>query len=308
MGISRPLIVITGATGGIGYATARRLLDDGAHVVVHGPDRSGVDAAAARLIGEGADPTRVETAVADFSRLTEVTWLARTLAIKHEHIDVLVHNAAITGPAGRTVTEDGNELTFQVNYLAPFLLTRLLTSRLRAAAAGRMVAVSSILHLGANIDWADPHRTKFYSPVAAYAQSKLALAMFARAMARDQAGIAAISVHPGVFDGGLLPAALTNVWSTRHTRVYRRVAPSRSPVSSQAAANARRTAGSPGNASYTSSRYVTASPDRPAVNAITAAYQSYLQSRSAWWRPRRCRAAVSGSPASQSARMSWSRV
>ena len=155
--ITSPIILITGAVGGIGYAAARDLLATGATVIVHGETVGGAEQAVVRLIDGGADPARLDITVADFSRLNDVAHMAQLLSAQYDRIDVLVNNAAMVNPAGRTVTGDGNELTFQVNYLAPFLLTRLLTPQLRAA-HGRMVAVSSILHRTGNINWSDPQR------------------------------------------------------------------------------------------------------------------------------------------------------
>jgi len=196
--------VVTGATSGIGFALAQELIAAGATVVIHGPTIQSAQQAASRLADHGANPRRLDIVAADFSRLSEVGAMARDLAARYDRVGALVNNAAIAGPPIRTETEDGNELTFQVNYLAPFLLTRLLTPALRAG-NGRMVALSSVLHLTGTINWTDPQRHKLYSPLAAYAQSKLALTMFARGAALQQTDVQAISVHPGVAETRLRP-------------------------------------------------------------------------------------------------------
>jgi NAD(P)-dependent dehydrogenase (short-subunit alcohol dehydrogenase family) len=196
-------VLITGATGGVGYATARRYLADGARVLVHGPTPPDAGQAAQRLVAAGADPARVSAVAADFRRLDEVAALAEVVSGSAPRLDVLIHNAAVLGPGARVATVDGNELTFQVNYLAPVLLTRLLVPQLRAA-RGRVIAVSSTLHHSGHINWSDPQRVKLYAAVPAYAQSKLALTMFVRALAGRQPGITSISVHPGIVEGGLL--------------------------------------------------------------------------------------------------------
>ena len=198
-----PVALVTGATSGLGYAIARDLCGSGVHVIVHGPDTATAQDAFIRLMAEGVDPAHLDLAVADFARLSDVADLARYVSNRYHRIDVLVNNAAIIGPGNRAVTNDGNELTFQVNYLAPTLLTQLLTPQLRAG-GGRMIAVSSCLHRTVTIDWADPQRRRSYWPAAAYAQSKLALAMFTRALAQQQPEITAVSVHPGIIDTRLL--------------------------------------------------------------------------------------------------------
>jgi NAD(P)-dependent dehydrogenase (short-subunit alcohol dehydrogenase family) len=200
-----PTVLLTGATSGIGLETARRLALAGSTVILHGPDQVAVDRAIARLVHDGADPTHLTGWAADFARLGEVRAMAYRLRDAHRHIDVLINNAAVLPPSRRQATEDGNELVLQVNYLAPFLLTRLLADRIAAAPAGRMIAVSSTLHRTAVFRWADPQRTKGYSPVGVYAQAKLALAMFARTLAMKEPRIASVSVHPGIAEGGLLP-------------------------------------------------------------------------------------------------------
>ncbi len=198
-----PIVLITGATDGIGYATARRFVDDGATVYLHAPDPDSGEKAVTRLVKDGAEPLRLNLVVADFTRLQEVASLADRLAVTLPALDVLVNNAAVAAPEGRTYTADGHELTFQVNYLAPYLLTTKLVPRL-ASVGGRVVNVSSLRHTGGNINWKNPAGDQYW-PLAAYAQSKLALTMYTKSLA--EAGgdsFIALSVHPGVFQTRLL--------------------------------------------------------------------------------------------------------
>ncbi len=203
--ISKSLtVLVTGATDGIGYATARRFVDEGATVYLHAPDADSGDKAMTRLVKDGAEPLRLNLVVADFTRLDEVAGLADALAATMPVLDVLVNNAAVAAPERRTYTQDGNELTFQVNYLAPYLLTTKLVPRL-ASVGGRVVNVSSMMHRGGNINWKNPAGDQYW-PLAAYAQSKLALTMYTKSLA--EAGgdsFTAVSVHPGVFRTRLLP-------------------------------------------------------------------------------------------------------
>jgi NAD(P)-dependent dehydrogenase (short-subunit alcohol dehydrogenase family) len=198
-------VLVTGATDGIGYATARRFVDEGATVYLHAPDQDSGEKAMTRLVKGGAEPLRLYLVVADFTRLDEVAGLADALATTLPALDVLVNNAAVAGPERRTYTQDGHELTFQVNYLAPYLLTTKLVPRL-ASGGGRVVNVSSVTHSGGNINWKNPAGEHQYWPLAAYAQSKLALTMYTRSLAEaGGASFTALSVHPGVFRTDLLP-------------------------------------------------------------------------------------------------------
>ncbi|MCV7089299.1 SDR family NAD(P)-dependent oxidoreductase [Mycobacterium interjectum] len=198
-----PTVLVTGATDGIGYATARRFVDEGAAVYLHAQDPDSGEKAMTLLVKDGAEPLRLNLVVADFTRLDEVARLADTLAATLPTLDVLVNNAAVAAPEGRTYTADGHELTFQVNYLAPYLLTTKLVPRL-AGVGGRVVNVSSLRHSGGNINWKNPAGDQYW-PLAAYAQSKLALTMYTKSLA--EAGgdsFIALSVHPGVFQTRLL--------------------------------------------------------------------------------------------------------
>ncbi|PBC95256.1 NAD(P)-dependent dehydrogenase (short-subunit alcohol dehydrogenase family) [Streptomyces sp. Ag82_O1-15] len=137
---------------------------------------------------------------ADFTHLDEVESLASLVVAQHPHLDVLVNNAGIAAPERHTVTTDGNEIAFQVNFLAHYLLTCLLEPALTSDPGGRVVNVSSSLHRTANIQWSDPNRARRYSRLAAYAQSQLALTVFAA-----DPRVTALSVHPGVCDTALMP-------------------------------------------------------------------------------------------------------
>ncbi|HUH69241.1 MAG TPA: SDR family NAD(P)-dependent oxidoreductase [Mycobacterium sp.] len=142
-----PKVLVTGATDGVGYATARRFVDEGATVYLHAPDQDSGEKAMTRLVKDGAEPLRLYLVVAGFTRLGEVARLAGTLATTLPALDVLVNNAAVAAPERRTYTQHGQKLTFQVNYLAPYLLTTKLVPRL-ASAGGRVVNVSSAMHSG----------------------------------------------------------------------------------------------------------------------------------------------------------------
>ncbi|RKR73573.1 SDR family NAD(P)-dependent oxidoreductase [Frondihabitans australicus] len=168
-------IVITGGSSGIGLAAARALHARGAEVVPIGRTPERVAAVAAEL---GA-----RALVADFARLDDVRETAEVLLREHERIDVLVHNAG-TVVQKRITTVDGHEISWQTNYLAPFLLQSLLAGRLVESRA-HVVVTCSVAHFFGRIDLADPG--SFDRPFTireSYGNSKLALLLFAREIAR----------------------------------------------------------------------------------------------------------------------------
>lgn len=191
--LSSRTVLVTGATSGIGLETARQLAERGATVLLHGRTAEEARAAADRLVATaGIDAGRLCTVGADFTRLDEVETMAARVVAEHPHLDVLVNNAGMAAPERHTITADGNEIAFQVNFLAHYLLTCLLEPALTSNPGGRVVNVSSSLHRTGSIQWSDPNRARRYSRLAAYAQSQLALTVFAA-----DPRVTAVSVHPG---------------------------------------------------------------------------------------------------------------
>lgn len=184
-------VVITGASSGIGAIAARELASRGATVVPVGrnPQKT---AAVAESIG-------VEGIVADFASLTRVRELADELLERCPRIDVLANNAGGLF-SSYEVTEDGHELTFQANHLAPFLLTSLLTERLQADGGGRVINTASVAHKFGKIDFDDLDNTRRrYRSFPVYGTSKLENILFARELAQrlNGTGVSAVSFHPG---------------------------------------------------------------------------------------------------------------
>jgi NAD(P)-dependent dehydrogenase (short-subunit alcohol dehydrogenase family) len=195
-------ILITGATDGLGKAVAIELARAGATVLVHGRDEARGDATLREIRDEtGSDRTRWYRA--DLASLEEVRALAERLYTEHERLDVLVNNAGIgtveAGDAQRLESRDGYELRFAVNYLAPFLLTRLLLPTLVDSTPSRIVNVSSAGQ--APIDFDDVMLEHGYDGVRAYCQSKLALLMLTLDLADELAGsgVSANCLHPGTY-------------------------------------------------------------------------------------------------------------
>jgi NAD(P)-dependent dehydrogenase (short-subunit alcohol dehydrogenase family) len=196
------VILVTGSTDGLGRALARELAARGATVLLHGRD-AGKGEATLREVREATGSERLAFYRADFSSLAQVRGLADAIFANHDRLDVLVNNAGIgtnwRGRSNREVSEDGYELRFAVNYLAPFLLTRLLEPLLVHSAPARIVNVASAGQ--AAIDFDDVMLERGYSGVQAYSQSKLADVMLTFDLAdelRDRS-VTANCLHPGTF-------------------------------------------------------------------------------------------------------------
>lgn len=190
-------VLVTGATGGIGRATALGLATMGAHLAITGRDRGRTEDAAREI--RAASGRRVDVFIADLSSQAEVRRLADELLQRLYRIDVLVNNVGGYWNS-RHVTADGLEHTFALNHLAPFLLTNLLLDRLKQSAPARVVTVSSHAQAMGRIDFDDLQDERAYSGARAYNQSKLANLLFTYELARrvQATAVTANALHPGV--------------------------------------------------------------------------------------------------------------
>jgi NAD(P)-dependent dehydrogenase (short-subunit alcohol dehydrogenase family) len=191
--------LVTGSTDGVGRMVARRLGEAGVRVLVHGRNRE----RGAQLVAEiTADGGRAAFLAADFSTLAEIRALAVAVRRTTDRLDLLINNAGIGtgGPkAPRQTSADGHELRFAVNYLAGFLLTRLLLPLIKSSAPARIVNVTSAGQQA--IDFDDVMLTRGYSGVRAYCQSKLAQIMFTLDLTEELrgSGVTVNALHPATY-------------------------------------------------------------------------------------------------------------
>jgi retinol dehydrogenase 12 len=191
------LVLLTGATRGIGRAAAVELARAGAEVALVGrePERVRAVAHEARAAGGGAP---VHEHVADLTLMAEVRTLAEDVRASYEHVDVLANNAGALF-ASRKQTSEGLERTFALNHLAPFLLTNLLRDRL---GGGRVVTTASDAHESGRLDLDDLQSEKSYAAMRVYGTSKLCNILFTRELARRAPELHANCFHPGVVRTG----------------------------------------------------------------------------------------------------------
>ena len=210
--------VVTGASGGIGKAAAGGLAARGATVVLVVRSRERGEAARGE-IARATGSRALHVVLADLSRQAEVRRAADEVRSAFGAVHVLLNNAA-TYTGRRRETEDGIELQWAVNHLAPFLLTNLLMPALAAARPARVVTVSSNAHRSAVLRWDDLQMKRgFYRGLRQYCNTKLANLLFTRELARRAVGdgVTANALHPGVVAtelllGGFPPLRLVRRW------------------------------------------------------------------------------------------------
>jgi NAD(P)-dependent dehydrogenase (short-subunit alcohol dehydrogenase family) len=189
--------LVTGSTDGVGRMVAKRLGEAGARVLLHGRDQERGNRGVADILRSGGT---AEFLAADLGSLAEVRRLAETVRERTDRLDILINNAGIgTAGAARQISADGHELRFAVNYLAGFLLTRLLLPVIRQSAPARIVNVASAGQQP--LDFADVMLMRGYSGARAYCQSKLAQIMFTIDLADELAGtgVAVNALHPATY-------------------------------------------------------------------------------------------------------------
>ncbi|XP_076826512.1 retinol dehydrogenase 13-like isoform X2 [Brachyhypopomus gauderio] len=191
-------VVITGANTGIGKETARELAKRGGRIIMGCRDMEKCEAAACEIRGSTLNP-HVYARHIDLASVQSIRRFAEEIN-REKRVDVLINNAAVMRcPAGKT--QDGFDMQFGVNYLGHFLLTNLLLDKLKDSAPSRVINLSSLVHIVGEIDFEDLNwDKKKFNTKKAYCQSKLAIVLFTRELARrlEGSGVTVNALHPGV--------------------------------------------------------------------------------------------------------------
>jgi NAD(P)-dependent dehydrogenase (short-subunit alcohol dehydrogenase family) len=191
------VVVITGATSGIGFVAAETLARMGARLVLVARDRTRGEATLQRL--REAGPQAVHSIYyADLSTISEMKRVAAEIAVAEPRIDVLINNAGAIFNS-RQLTADGLEMTFATNHMSYFVVTLGLADRLRATPGARVVNTSSDAHKGARLDFDDLQSAKRYRGFPVYGKSKLCNILFTRELAKRwrDTGVTVNCLHPG---------------------------------------------------------------------------------------------------------------
>jgi len=192
------VVVITGATSGIGEVAARRLAGMGARIVLVARDKTRGEAALTRLPSDGKSMSH-SVHYGDLSRISEMKRLAAEIAAAEPRVDVLINNAGAMF-SSRQVTGDNLERTFALNHMAYFVVTEGLRERLLAASPARIVNTASDAHRGCKLDFDDlQSASSGFSGRKAYGRSKLCNILFTRELSRRWSGkgVTVNCLHPG---------------------------------------------------------------------------------------------------------------
>ena len=192
------ICMVTGANSGIGKATALALAQMGATVVMVCRDRARGEQARSEITTTSRN-NAVDLLQADLSSQQSIRQLVENFQHHYTRLHVLINNAGAAFTGRRRETVDGLEMTFAVNYLAPFLLTNLLLDVLTASAPARIVNVSSAAHKSGSIQLDDLQAEQRYRPMRTYPQAKLAVVLFTYELARrlQGMGVTVNCLHPG---------------------------------------------------------------------------------------------------------------
>lgn len=211
------LVVITGATSGIGLEAAKRLAQGGADLVLVCRNAQKAEDVATQL--RETYQVKVESVLTDFAELAQVRHAADEILKKHPKIDVLINNAGVHMTT-REFTKDGHEVAFAVNHLASFLFTRLLLERVKASAPARILQINSEGHRFGSVRLDDLRWEKrIYRGIRSYAQSKTAQLFTVREMADELAGsgVTINAMHPGAVKSNI---GMNNGWLYRNYQKY----------------------------------------------------------------------------------------
>lgn len=213
------IVLVTGATSGIGEVTARELARQGAHVIILARNADKAERTR-RAIVAATGNQQVDVVLADLSVLQQVRDVAAQLHSAYPRLDVLVNNAGLMFGATRELSADGYEMTLATNHLGPFLLTSLLLDLLQKSPAARIINVASMAYRFSKPTLDDLQSERFYSAVFEYGNTKLFNIMFTQELAQRLRahGITTITtnaLHPGAVatgygqqSGGWLSAGL----------------------------------------------------------------------------------------------------
>ncbi len=217
------IILITGATSGIGKVTAHELARQGAHVILLGRNRAKTAKTRQEII-DATGNQRVDMALADLSNLQQVRDVAAEINAQYPHLDVLINNAGLMFGQRREVSADGNEMTLATNHLGPFLLTSLLFDLLRKSPAARVINVASVAYRFSKPTLDDLQSERYYNALWEYGNTKLFNIMFTQELARRLrahgiANVVANALHPGAVATGF--GSQSGGWLTAMTQLGR---------------------------------------------------------------------------------------